>query len=75
MSSPPVTIDTIKDDMAALQAATDDAVAKIDELSGGVQVTQEQLDNLHNGLQSATLQLTNAVSGASTTGGESEPGR
>jgi hypothetical protein len=64
MPNGPVTPDTIKSDVEALQAATASAVALLGELSGGVQVTQDQLDNLHGALASVTDDLNNAVEAA-----------
>jgi uncharacterized protein YoxC len=59
-----VTTDTIKSDVEALQAATAAAVEKINQLGSGIQVTQEQLDNLHAAITQATSDLTNAVASA-----------
>jgi hypothetical protein len=72
-----VTPETIKADVEALQVATADAVAMLDTLSGGVQVSQDQLDNLHAALGTVTADLNAAVEAATPApppGGD-EPGR
>jgi hypothetical protein len=68
MTNGTVTIDTIKEDLAALQSASDAAVATIDQLSGDISVTQEQLDNLHAGITGVTSDLNDAVAGATPAG-------
>jgi hypothetical protein len=62
--SMPVTPDTIKADVEALQQATTSAVDTIDRLGSGTQVSQEQLDNLHAAIVQATSDLNDAVAGA-----------
>jgi hypothetical protein len=68
MTNGTVTIDTIKEDLAALQSASDAAVATIDQLSGDISVTQDQLDNLHAGITGVTSDLNTAVAGATPAG-------
>jgi uncharacterized coiled-coil protein SlyX len=70
------TIDQIQADVAALQDASaaaanelEDLTNIISELQAGVPVTEEQLNNLHDSLQSVTTQLTAATQAAD----ESEP--
>jgi multidrug resistance efflux pump len=60
-------IDVIKDDIAALQAASATAAQELDVLSDQVAelqagaITQEQIDNLHQSLQAVTGQLRSAT--------------
>jgi uncharacterized protein YoxC len=71
-----ITPETIKADVEALQVATADAVACMNELTSGVQVSQDQLDNLHAAITTATSDLNAAVEAATPAppGGD-QPGR